>query len=205
MIIIKRKDLFFIAVLSLALIISLSSNLDVTKSADVTVSATIASDITCDFSTTTASFGELTTAAVSTAFGSTTINVNSSDVAVVKVQDDGDTTDPGLYNSAGATDLIGSADAASGNTATLAAETEGYGMQATSTDFGTAMTIAVRYDNASTTNDVGGFEITDLNMASSTGSVTNARVIMYYKAAVSDSNLAGSYSDIITYTCSNTL
>ncbi|TKJ18854.1 MAG: hypothetical protein CEE43_17150 [Promethearchaeota archaeon Loki_b32] len=160
--------------------------------------------LTCDFSTTTASFGELTTSVVSTAYGSTTINVISADTVFIKVQDDGDGVDPGLWKSSATTDLIGSANEASGNTATLEAGTEGYGMQATSTNEGSGaeFTIAVRYDYASTTNTVGGFEITDVTMASTTGAVTNRRVIMYYKAAINASNVMGSYSDTITYTCS---
>ncbi|MCP6718036.1 MAG: hypothetical protein KJI70_00610 [Patescibacteria group bacterium] len=202
--IIKKEDLFIIAVLGLAVIISLSSNLNVAKSDDVTISATVGSGISCNFSTNTASFGTLTTGSVTTAYGSTTVNLNSNAVAVLKAQDDGDTSDPGLYY-AGGPDLIGSADGSFGNTSSLGAGTEGYGLQATSTDFGTAMTIAARYDNASTTSDVGGFEITDVNVASSTGAVVDARLILYYQAAISGANLAGSYSDIITYTCSNTL
>ncbi|MCP6718037.1 MAG: hypothetical protein KJI70_00615 [Patescibacteria group bacterium] len=165
---------------------------------------TEAPSLTCNFSTTTASFGTLTSSAVLTAYGSTTIDITSGGTVFVKVQDDGDTGNPGLYKSSATTDLIGSADSASGNTASLIAGIEGYGLQATSTDYGSGavMTIAARYDNASTTNDVGGFEITDVTMASSTAAVTNRRIILYYKAASSVSNVVGSYADVITYTCS---
>ncbi len=201
---IKKEDLFIIAILGLALIILLSYNLNVAKGGDVTVSATVAAGISCNFSTDTASFGTLTTSLVTTAYGSTTVNVNSNAVAVLKAQDDGGAGNPGLWY-AGGSDLIGSADSVYGNTASLTAGIEGYGLQATSTNFGTAMTIATRYDNASTTADVGGFELSNVNVASSTGAVTDARIILYYQAAISGANQAGSYVDVITYTCSNTL
>ena len=70
---------------------------------------------------------------------------------------------------------------------------------------GEVMTIAARYDYASTTSDVGGFEISNVNMASSTDAVTGRRVIIYLQAAIDASNLPGAYVDTITYTCSNTL
>ncbi len=167
------------------------------------VDITVVSALTCNFSTTTASFGTLTSSAVSTAYGSTTIDVTSAGTVFIKVQDSGGAGSPGLYKSSATTDLIGSANAASDNTDTLIVGTEGYGLQATSTDFGSgaAITIATRYDNASTTNDIGGFELTDVTMASSTAAVTNRRVILYYKAAASALNVMGSYSDSITYTC----
>lgn len=179
---------------------------DVSLGADVSVSATIAGGIDCNFSTNTASFGELTTSDVTTAYGSTTIDITSNAVAVIKVKDVGSTTDPGLWYSA-EEDIIGSADSAFADTASLEAGTEGYGLQATTTGAGAGevMTIAPRYDYASTTADVGGFEISNVNMASSTDAVTSRRVIIYLQAAISASNLPGAYVDTITYTCSNTL
>ncbi len=196
-------EIFIIVFVGLLVVWMLS---DVALGDDVNVSATIAGGIDCNYSTNTASFGELTTGLVTTAFGSTTIDITSNDVAVVKVQDTGSTTDPGLWY-ASEKDIIGSADSVGADTATLEAGTEGYGLQATTTDAGSGevMTIAPRYDYASTTSNVGGFEISNINMASSTDAVAGRRIIIYLQAAISPSNLPGAYVDIITYTCSNTL
>ena len=91
---------------------------DVALGDEVAVSATIAGGIDCNYSTNTASFGELTIGVITTAFGSTTIDITSNAVAVVKVKDNGSSTEPGLWYSA-EKDIIGSADAAFGDTASI--------------------------------------------------------------------------------------
>ncbi len=162
------------------------------------------SSLTCNFSTTTASFGTLTTNAVTTAYGSTTIDITSPTTVFVKLYDTGGGGGASLYYSGG--DNIGSADFTYADTATLEAGTEGYGMQATTTGAGSGAVITIlnRYDNASTTNDVGALELVgaEVTMASSTAAVTNRRIIMYYKAAINASHEIGSYLDTLTYTCS---
>lgn len=166
----------------------------------VTVSATVASMITCTTPLTSTVFGTMSNTAVATSTPNATTTVSSNGTVYVKIKDNGDgTTNPGLYKSTATTDLIGSADASYTDTATLAAGTEGYGIQATTT--GANLVIATRYLKTGT--DVGGFERTDQTMASSSAAVSSEVVTVIHKAAVSAANVAGDYSDTITYTCSS--
>ena len=172
----------------------------------VTVSAVVSGTYSCSYSTTTASFGTITTSAVATAYSSTTIDVTSNTITYVKVYDAGDTSNPGLYY-AGGPDLIGSADSAYGDTATLVAGTEGYGIQGAVTAGGSGgdFTIAATY--LQTSDNVGGLELagSEQTLASSDAAVTRKEVVVTYKAAVSSSNLSGTYTDTVTYTCTTSL
>jgi len=170
---------------------------------DVTVSATVSETISCTASTSTTAFGTLTTSAVSTSTPDVTITMscNYASGCTLKVQDDGNATNPGLYSTTVAY-LIGSADAAYADTATLAAGTEGYGIQGSTNANGSGgtLTIATRYNQ--TGNAVGGFEITDQSISSSTEPIANRETVVKHKAAISGlTKAATNYSDILTYSC----
>ena len=170
---------------------------------DVTVSATVSETVSCGASTTTTAFGTLTTSAVSTSTPDVTITMscNYASGCTLKVQDDGNATNPGLYSTTVAY-LIGSADAAYADTATLAAGTEGYGIQGSTNANGSGgtLTIATRYNQ--TGNAVGGFEITDQSISSSTEPIANRETVVKHKAAISGlTKAATNYSDILTYSC----
>jgi len=170
---------------------------------DVTVSATVSETVSCAASTTTTAFGTLTTSAVSTSTPDVTITMscNYASGCTLKVQDDGNATNPGLYSTTVAY-LIGSADAAYADTATLAAGTEGYGIQGSTNANGSGgtLTITTRYNQ--TGNAVGGFEITDQSISSSTEPIANRETVVKHKAAISGlTKAATNYSDILTYSC----
>ena len=170
---------------------------------DITVSATVSETVSCAASTTTTAFGTLTTSAVSTSTPDVTITMscNYASGCTLKVQDDGNATNPGLYSTTVAY-LIGSADAAYADTATLAAGTEGYGIQGSTNANGSGgtLTIATRYNQ--TGNAVGGFEITDQSISSSTEPIANRETVVKHKAAISGlTKAATNYSDILTYSC----
>jgi len=162
-----------------------------------------AATVSCTASTSTTAFGTLTTSAVSTSTPDVTITMscNYASGCTLKVQDDGNATNPGLYSTTVAY-LIGSADAAYADTATLAAGTEGYGIQGSTNANGSGgtLTIATRYNQ--TGNAVGGFEITDQSISSSTEPIANRETVVKHKAAISGlTKAATNYSDILTYSC----
>ncbi|MFC1686451.1 hypothetical protein ACFLZS_01015 [Patescibacteria group bacterium] len=163
---------------------------------EVVMSANVAPSITFTLSANTSDFGELSTGSVTTSSPNITLTIgtNSANGYLISVQDEGDTSDPGLYNSAGATDIIGSANSAYGNTATLAAGTEGYGIQGSSGD----ATIDARYDQS--VNDVGGLELTAQNLATYTSTMSaNHTVTVTHLAAIASFTAAGNYTDTLTY------
>ena len=176
---------------------------DLVLGSDVTVSATVSETVSCAASTSTTAFGTLTTSAVSTSTPDVTITMscNYASGCTLKVQDDGNATNPGLYSTTVAY-LIGSANAAYADTATLAAGTEGYGIQGSTNANGSGgtLTIATRYNQ--TGNAVGGFEITDQSISSSTEPIANRETVVKHKAAISGlTKAATNYSDILTYSC----
>jgi hypothetical protein len=152
--------------------------------------------ITCTLSSTSTSFSALTPSAVSTSSPDITITITSSGGFQINVKDTGNGTNPGLYKSTSPTYLIQSQDA------TLSAGTDGYGIQSATTTAGSGGIITLNSKYNKTGNDVGGLSLTDVQLASSTTSVTNREIIIKHKAAVSFSAPSGSYSDTITYTCS---
>lgn len=175
----------------------------VESDANVTVSANISTTVSCSASTSTTDFGTLTTSAVSTSTPDVTVTMscNYASGCTLKVQDDGNTSNPGLYSST-ASYLIGSADSSYNDTATLVAGTEGYGTQASTNANGSGgtLTIAARFDQ--TGDNVGGLEISDVDVSSSSEPIANRETVIKHKAAISGLTKAASdYSDIITYSC----
>jgi hypothetical protein len=120
------------------------------------------------------------------------------------VKDAGDTSDPGLATSSPAY-LIPSVNAADDASTTLAAGTEGYGINASTTDAdgsGAQLGIHPRYLYVETTDDVGGLEITNQELASTSATTSGYYITTTHKAAISASTQAGAYEDTITYECS---
>ncbi len=167
--------------------------------AAVTVSATINESVTCSNTQSAVAFGTLTAGAISTASPSATssLSCNSSGGCTLNVQDAGDTASPGLYKAAGTTtaQLIASADA------TLAAGTEGYGIQAATSSAGTGSTLTLNTKYRVLNNQVGGLTIANTALASSSGPVASREVGVTHKAAISALTRAGSYTDTISYSC----
>ena len=200
----KTKNVFImIGLIGAVIFICNFWSADLVLGDDVTVSATVSETVSCAASTTTTAFGTLTTTAVSTSTPDVTITMscNYASGCTLKVQDDGNATNPGLYSTTVAY-LIGSADAAYADTATLAAGTEGYGIQGSTNANGSGgtLTIATRYNQ--TGNAVGGFEITDQSISSSTEPIANRETVVKHKAAISGlTKAATNYSDILTYSC----
>ena len=161
----------------------------------VQLTATVNPSITFSLSANSSAFGELSTGSITTSSPNITLTIgtNAQSGYTITVQDAGNATNPGLYNST-ATSLIGSADAAYADTATLAAGTEGYGIQGSSA----SATIATRY--LQTGNAVGGMELTATTLASYSSSMSaNHTVTVIHKAAISTFTKAGSYTDTLTY------
>ncbi len=150
-----------------------------------------APSLTCTLSATLTSFSNLTPNAVSTSSPDITITATSSGAFQITVRDTGTSTGPGLYSSS-TNYLIQSTDA------TLTAGTDGYGIQATTTN--SNITINPKYNKSG--NDVGGLSLTDIVLASSTVSVSSAQINIKHKASASYLAPVGSYSDTITYSCS---
>lgn len=181
---------------------------EIVADSTTTVNATVDPNITCAFSGMTTTFSSLTTGAVSTSDNTTSVVVstNAGNGFVISVFDNGNGTNPGLYKSTATTYLIGSADSSYGNTATLAAGTDGFGIQgSTSGGSGGTVTVDARFDL--TGNNVGGLEVGSANavtLASATSPVANRTVSVVHKAAVSGLAPAGSYTDVINYLCTGT-
>jgi len=164
----------------------------------VTVSAqVVAGIITCTTDLTATNFGDIDSSIIYTAGDNSTTTVSSNGSIYMKAISVGDGSGPGLATTSPAY-LIPSPDAAYSETATLAAGTEGYGIQASTTG---TITIATRY--LKTGDDVGGLASTSAAVvASSSAAVTDEIVEIIYKAAVSNSTPAGSYEDTVTISCS---
>jgi hypothetical protein len=153
----------------------------------------IAVGITCSLSATSTSFSVLTPSAVSTSSPDITITITSGGGFQITVKDNNGTSTPGLYKSTTQTYLIQSQDA------TLSAGTDGYGIQATTTN--ASISINPKYNKSG--NDVGGLSLTDIVLATSSVAVSNATINIKHKASVSVLAPTGDYQDTITYTCSS--
>jgi hypothetical protein len=147
--------------------------------------------ITCSLSATSTSFSSLSPSAVSTSSPDITITITSSGGFQINVKDAGNGANPGLYKSTTPTYLIQSQDA------TLSAGTDGYGIQATTTN--ASISINSKYNKNG--NDVGGLSLTDVVLATSSVGVSNATINIKHKASVSALAPTGDYQDTITYTC----
>jgi len=169
----------------------------------VTVSASITAVISCSTNTGSTSFGTLIDSAVATSSpnASTTMScINSSLGCTLYAKDAGGGGNPGLWNSTSSA-LIKSPNASFSATSTLAAGTEGYGIQATTTAAGSdaTLTIAARY--LQTGDTVGGLATSSITLASASAASSNRETVVTHKAAVASVTPAGSYADTITYEC----
>jgi len=162
--------------------------------------------LTCSVEPSFLSFGTLTIGLVSETTDTATTTITSGDAFYLTIHDWGNGTDPGLY---GATttgqDIIVSPNATKDATTTLQAGIEGYGIRAATTTDGITLTQRYRtlYLDIWGTNTVGGLNTTStaITMASSTGAVTDGKVVITHKAAISASTEIGDYKDTIIYTC----
>ncbi len=172
------------------LILSLSLLLEqVVFSATVSLTATVGTSITCTLSTSTTAFGTLTTGAVTTAVPNVTSTVTTNDCLgfTLNISDTGLATSSPAYTIASTTGV-------------LAAGTEGWGIQATTTTGGSGgtVTLLAKYNvSGNTVGSVGASAV----LASSTVAVTSRNILVSHLAAISASTQAGSYSDTITYSC----
>jgi hypothetical protein len=164
----------------------------------VTVTASVSTSVTCNLSTSTTDFGTIDPSNVYTSNPNVTVTVscNPSAGCQVQVKDQGNGTNPGLYNSS-ANYLIQSQDA------TLSAGTDGYGIQAATTTNGSGATLSLNSKYNKTGYDVGGLTISYTVLATSSSPTANREVVVTHKAAVSGLTPAGNYQDTITYNCSS--
>jgi hypothetical protein len=83
----------------------------------------------------------------------------------------------------------------------LAAGTEGYGIQATTTATGSGATLTIAAKYLQTGNTVGGLTIANGTLASNNATSSNREVVVTHKAAIANVTPAGNYNDTITYEC----
>jgi hypothetical protein len=187
-------------IISIALIVSICGFLVYLVKAQqtVTVTASVPTSVTCTLSTSNTTFGTIDSSSVYTSNPNVTVTVscNPSAGCQVQVKDQGNGTNPGLYNST-ANYLIQSTDA------TLAAGTEGYGIQAATTTNGSGASLNLNSKYNKTGNDVGGLTTSYTILATSSAPTANREVVVTHKAAVSGLTPAGSYQDTITYNCAS--
>ncbi len=162
------------------------------------ITTAAAPSISCSVSATSTSFSALDPSNVYQSSPDIIITVTSSAGFQITVQDTGNNTNPGLYKSTSPTYLIPSPNSSFSATATLAAGTDGYGIQATTTN--PNITINSRYNQ--TGNTVGGLTLTATVLATSSISLSSASITVIHKASVSPLAPTGNYSDTITYSCS---
>jgi len=188
--------LLAVAVFAILAIMWLSTvDVQVTQSSTVNVTATVASSTTCSTNVSSTAFGTLTSGAITTSTpdASSTLSCNIGLGCTLNIAD----ANAGLATTSPAYTITSA-------TTTLAAGTEGYGVQATSTATGSggALTFSARFGGAKfATNDVGGLSVASAILASSTAAVSNREVVVRHKAAISGTTQAGEYSDTITYSC----
>lgn len=202
----KEVKFISLSILILALVFSVYESFvypELTKAQTVTVSATVATTATCNVATSTTSFGTLNPSAVNVSSPNvtTTISCNGANGCNLFVQDQGNGTNGGLYKSSAPTYLIPSPNSSFSATATLAAGTEGYGIQAATTTAGSGATLNLNVRYNVTGNTVGGLTTTTIAIATSSAPVSQREVVVTHKAAISGLTPAGSYSDTITYSC----
>ena len=172
-------------------------------SAAVTVSASVTATISCAVSTTTTDFGTLTSASISTASPNASTSMscaNSSAGCTLSVKNNGGGGNSGLWNSVSSY-LIPSPASGYPATSTLAAGTEGYGIQGATTTAGSGATLGAATRYLQTGNVVGGLLIAGTTLASSSATTSAREMIVTHKAAISTGTSGGSYTDTITYSC----
>ena len=164
----------------------------------VTVTGRVTPSITFSLSTNATNFGVLQLGLVNTSTAATdlTLSTNAKDGGQITVYDAGNGTTAGLYNSL-ASSIIPS------STATLAAGTEGYGIQGSvGTISGSIGTISVASPYNGTADAVGGLTLAPTTLATTTTPVYDVEVIVNYLAAISVTTPAGLYTDNVTYLAS---
>jgi hypothetical protein len=156
-----------------------------------------ASTVSCDISATSTSFGNIDAKSVYTSSPNITVSSTCSYSlgCTIQINDAGNGSSAGLYKSTSPTHLILSANA------TLAAGSEGYGIQATTTANGSGGTLAVNPTYNVTGNTVGGLTVSAVTLASSSASYTARNAVITHKTSLTNTSYAGSYSDTITYSC----
>jgi len=193
-----NKKSIVLGILAALVVVAGGAALIVKVNADtVAVSATVATTVTCSASATSTSFGTLTTSAVGTATPNVTVSLacNSGAGCTLQVLDAGHGGTAGLYNSTSPGHLIQSTNA------TLAAGTEGYGIQGAIGVAATGGALTVNPVYAVTGNQVGGLSTTALTLASSSAPTTGGTIVVTHEAAISNLTAAGTYTDTITYQC----
>jgi hypothetical protein len=157
--------------------------------------------VSCSSAGSPSAFGALSAGAISTAAPNvtTTMSCTFAGGCTLNVKDGGNGTNPGLTTTP--TYIIGSADSSYGDTATLAAGTEGYGIQAATTSAGSGGVVLVYPRYKQTGNAVGGLELTNQGLASSSVAITDREIAVTHKTAISGLTQAGTYQDVITYSC----
>lgn len=180
--------------------------LEIVADNDASVSVAVLSRISCSFNGMTVTFPDATGVVITAGTNTTiTAGTNAPNGLNVTVYDEGNGTNPGLYKGGAPTYLIGSANSSYANTATLANNTDGFGIQgaATQGDAGSAtLSIASRYNQTGST--VGGLEVgagASQQLATAPGPINNAVVTVTHKMAVSNLAPSGTYNDTLTYIC----
>jgi hypothetical protein len=161
----------------------------------VSLTGSVDPSITFSLDANASAFGALSVSSINTCTPNITLTIgtNAQNGYTITVQDSGNTTNPGFYNSS-ASYLIGSANAAFDDNDLLEIGQEGYGIQASSA----GSTIAARYDQSG--NNVGGLEITATPLASyATKMTANHTITIVHKAAIATFTSAGNYADTLTY------
>ncbi len=167
----------------------------------VAVTARVTPEITFALSSNATNFGVLQIGSVNTSSPATTLTLstNARSGASVTVYDQGNGTNPGLYNSL-ATHTIPSA------TATLAAGTEGYGVNSAVTSTagsgGVVGTLTVASPYNGTGDSVGGLNLAPTLLASTTSPIYLVTLQVNYLSAISVVTPAGIYTDNVTYLAS---
>lgn len=165
----------------------------------VDVTAEVTETVTCSTNATSTDFGTLTTGSISTGSpdATTTVDCNPSAGCTLFVQDQGDGSGTaGLYNST-TSEIIASQDA------TLSAGSEGYGIQAASSTTGSGGDLLVDAKYDVTGDTVGALSTSDLEIASSSEPISNRKIAVTHKAAISGTTPSGQYEDTITYSCTS--
>ena len=156
------------------------------------VTGTVDPTITFSVSATSTDFGVISASSPTTSTPNITLTVstNAGSGYTITIHDQGNATNPGLYNSI-ATAIIGSGDNSFNNSADLAS-VAGYGIQCSSA----TATCASPY-NVSGTN-VGGYERTAQTLATYGSSADTHTVTITSKAKAAGNTPAGSYTDTVT-------
>lgn len=165
----------------------------------VVVTGVVDPSITFTLSANATAFGSMPVSSVDTSDTNIVLvcGTNADNGYMIYVNDAGNGTNPGLYNSA-ADYTIGSSTAAFANGPTVLSNgVEGYGIRAQGTA-GTP-TIDAPYNNGAA-GTVGGLKLAQTPLAHHDGNMTaNDSITVYHHAAVAAFSAAGNYTDTITY------